>query len=100
MAGRGLGASVYWDTPKPSGIGSGLCWVVARGLALAAPVVYLLWPNDLTWWFAPLLAVPLAGLVMWRHERKSSPDEGFGGGDVATLTPPPDHGCGSWRPRV
>ena len=76
-------------------IGSRLSWVVAWVMAGAAPVLYLLWPGDLTWWIAPLLVLPLVGLTEWRRERKGQePDHAGGGADASAWAPPADHGGG------
>jgi hypothetical protein len=63
-------------------------------LTAGAPVVYLLWPGDLTWWLAPFLVAPLVGLALWRHEQRGFPDEFAGGGDGGAWAPPADHGGG------
>jgi len=73
-------------------IGSRLAWIVAWTLALAAPVVYLAWPNDLTWWVAPLLIVPLMALIVWRAEAHDASAD-IAGGD-GPWAPPSDHGGG------
>lgn len=68
-------------------IGSRLSWAVAWSLALGASVVYLLWPDDLTWLLAPLLLVPLVALIVWRYEQH---DDIAGG--------PPPNADGPWAP--
>ena len=72
-------------------IGSAPSWVVAWLLALAAPVVYLAWPGDWTWWLAPCLALPLVGLAAWREGHKGRRDDHVGGADGSAWAPPADH---------
>ena len=62
-------------------IGSTSGWILAWLLAIAGPVVYLLWPGDLTWVIALLLPMPLVGLALWRQDKKGLGDEFHVGGD-------------------
>ena len=71
-------------------LGSALWWSVALALALAAPILYLAWPGDVSWWLAPLLVVPLIGLAEWRRERHKRADDTVEGGD-GPWWPPADH---------
>jgi hypothetical protein len=82
-------------------IGSRLSWVVAWGMAAAAPALYLLWPGDVTWWLAPLLIVPLVGLAEWRREQKGQQGDHAGSGGDATggRRPPTTVAACSRRPR-
>jgi hypothetical protein len=57
-------------------------------LAVAGPLAYVLWPEDLTWWLAPVPAIPLCLLAEWRHERKGFQTEPYGG---------PVDGAFTWR---
>ena len=70
-------------------IGSRLCWVVAWLLAVVAPAVYLLWPDELTWWIGLGLVMPLGGLAAWREDQKGYGDGYHGTGDGGPWGPPP-----------
>lgn len=70
-------------------VGSRLSWVVAWLLAVAAPLVYLLWPGDVLWWVGLLLLMPLVGLAAWRQDTKGFADPGYGAGDGGPWAPPP-----------
>jgi len=70
-------------------IGSRLCWVVAWLLAVVAPAVHLLWPDDLTWWIGLGLVMPLVCLAAWREEQKGYGDGYQGAGDGGPWGPPP-----------
>ncbi len=77
-------------------VGSVLCWTVAWLLAVAAPVLYLVAPGDVTWWLAPALALPLLVLAAWRHEARGLGDDGHPGGmRDGPILPPSDHLGGS-----
>jgi hypothetical protein len=73
-------------------IGSRLSWAVAWPLAVAAPVVYLLSPNGVTWWIGLLLPMPLVGLAVWREDHKRGTDDYVGAPDGSTPSPPADGG--------
>jgi hypothetical protein len=68
-------------------VGSRLSWVIAWMLAVAAPVIYLLWPDGLTWWLGMLLPAPLIVLALWRQEKKDFADDEPGVGDVGPWPP-------------
>jgi hypothetical protein len=69
-------------------IGGRLSWVLAWLLALAAPAVYLLWPESAMWWLGLVLLMPLIGLAAWRQETKGFTDEQHVG-DGGPWSPPP-----------
>ena len=74
-------------------IGSGLCWTAAWALAAAGPALYLVWPDDLSWWLAGLPAVPLVLLAEWRRERKGLRSDPYATvSDGGPWGPPSDHG--------
>ncbi len=72
-----------WRVGSQLRIGSGLCWTVAWMLAVTGPLAYVLWPEDLTWWLAPVPAIPLCLLAEWRHERKGFQTAPSAGGSSA-----------------
>jgi hypothetical protein len=56
-----------------------LAWIAAWALAVAAPVLYLAAPGDLTWWVAALLLVPLVLLAAMRDEDRGGASGSEGG---------------------
>ncbi len=90
----GTPSTRMWRVRSQLRIGSGLCWTVAWMLAVTGPLAYLFWPDDLTWWLAPVPAIPLCLLAEWRHERKGFQTEPYGGPVDGAFTPPADHGGG------
>jgi hypothetical protein len=73
-------------------VGSALCWASAWALALAAPALYVIAPDVVTWWIGLVLVLPLLLLTAWRAERIGSVDYASGAGDGGAWAPPPDGG--------
>jgi hypothetical protein len=76
---------------RPSQWLEALKWSAALILALASPIVYVVWNTELLWWVAPLGTVPLILLVTYRARRSgrvASDANHFGPSDNYPWTPP------------